>query len=106
MGEIILYIDTSSNTEIEVGLEIHGKKDVVKKQLDKNKAQVVMPLIEQLLLTHSITPQDLTGIEVITGPGSFTGLRVGVSIANTLATYLQIPINGNPIGQIVTPVYS
>jgi tRNA threonylcarbamoyladenosine biosynthesis protein TsaB len=104
--EVILSIDTSSNIEVEVGLTINGEKIVIKKQLDRNKAQVVMPIIEELLVRHGLKPRDITRIKVNVGPGSFTGLRVGVSLANTLGLYLQIPINNNPVGQIVTPVYS
>ncbi len=40
------------------------------------------------------TVYDITGIGVMRGPGSFTGLRIGMSIANTLADSLQIPIVG------------
>ncbi|MFH1536127.1 MAG: hypothetical protein ABIC96_03620 [Patescibacteria group bacterium] len=36
----------------------------------------------------------MRGIEVETGPGSFTGLRVGVSVANALGFALNIPVNG------------
>lgn len=103
---IIIYIDTSSNTEVEVSLNIDGEKDVVRQVLDRKRAQVVLPIIETLLKKHELLPSDLTGIEVHTGPGSFTGLRVGVSIANALGTYLQIPINHLPVGKIVEPVYS
>lgn len=36
----------------------------------------------------------LTGIVVFAGPGSFTGLRIGITVANTLADGLRIPIVG------------
>ena len=41
--------------------------------------------------------KDLDGIEVETGPGSFTGLRVGVSVANALGFELDIPVNGKKL---------
>jgi tRNA threonylcarbamoyladenosine biosynthesis protein TsaB len=99
----ILIIDTSSNKEVEVGLEVNGKKSFLKSQVDR-KTQAVLPLIDQLLKSHDLTLKDLTEISVNEGPGSFTGLRVGVSIANVLGFLLKIPVNGEKI--IIEPVYS
>lgn len=101
-----LFIDTSSNTSIIVGLRIDGTEDLITHKIDTRKAQIALPLIEQLLKKHQLTPQDLTGIEVQVGPGSFTGLRVGITIANTLGSELQIPVNGQKSGELVQPVYS
>jgi tRNA threonylcarbamoyladenosine biosynthesis protein TsaB len=46
------------------------------------------------LKTHSNTLQDLTGVIIFSGPGSFTSLRIGHSVANALADSLAIPIVG------------
>ena len=73
---------------------------------DYHKSQGVLPLVEKTLKKEGLEFSDLTGIEVNTGPGSFTGLRVGVTIANTLATILQIPLNGKTVGELAAPVYS
>ena len=105
-NEVILYIDTANNTEIEIGLEMDGKKDTIRQPLDTKKAQVALPLIEKLLHKHKLTPSDITRIRVETGPGSFVGLRVGVSIANYFAQIFNVPINHLPVGQIVEPTYS
>lgn len=101
----ILFIDTSSNQEIIVGLKINGKDDLIKQKIDSRKAQVVLPLVEKLLKKHSLTPKNITQIEVNTGPGSFTGLRVGVSIANALSYALGIPVNKKKNGQFEEPRY-
>ena len=105
---IVIKIDTSDNKKTLVGLRIEAKEDTLEHVIGpgKQKTQLVLPLIDQLLNKHGKTLQDLTGIEVNTGPGSFTGLRVGVTIANTLAHSLQIPINGGKPGQPVEAVYS
>ena len=50
-----------------------------------------------------MTSSKLTGIEVFKGPGSFTGLRVGVAIANALGAAMDIPVNGKK--QLVEPTY-
>ena len=89
----VLIIDTSSNQEIKVGLVIDGKEFSFKQLVDR-KNQEVLPLVEKLLRQQELELKDLTAIEVNLGPGSFTGLRVGVSIANTLGYLLKIPING------------
>ncbi len=104
--KIVLYIDTSSNEEIAVGLIIDNKKDITKEKVGREKAQVVLPLLQKLLKKHRLNLNDLTAIEVETGPGSFTGLRVGVSIANTLGYFLHIPINGKEAKDLVEPKYA
>lgn len=48
--------------------------------------------IELLLSKKGLEPNNLTGIVVYSGPGSFTGLRIGVTVANTMAYSLNIPI--------------
>ncbi|KPJ70104.1 hypothetical protein AMJ51_02590, partial [Microgenomates bacterium DG_75] len=62
-------------------------------------------LIDQVLKEEKKSLKSLTEIEVNLGPGSFTGLRVGVSVANALAWALKIPINGKKVGQLVEPKY-
>jgi tRNA threonylcarbamoyladenosine biosynthesis protein TsaB len=101
----ILIIDTTNNKEMLVGLKIDGKDFLQKKALDTRKAQVVLPLLEQLLKEHNLSLKELTEIEVSPGPGSFTGIRVGLSIANTLGFLLNIPVNGNKVGEQVSADY-
>lgn len=89
-----------------VSLRIDDKAFTEKQALNTRKAQVVLPMAEKLLKEHELTLKDLTGIEVNPGPGSFTGLRVGVAIANTLGYLLQIPVNGQKVGTPVEAKYS
>ena len=105
-SNIILIIDTSSNKEVKVGLEIDGKKHLLEKTIDHRKAQAVLPMIEELSKKHKLSLKDITAIKVNPGPGSFTGLRVGVSIANTLGFLLKIPVNGKKVGEMVEPKYN
>lgn len=64
---------------------------------------MLLPVIELMLREHSLTLGDITDIEVATGPGSFTGLRVGTAIANALGYLLDIPVNGKKA--LVNPIY-
>jgi tRNA threonylcarbamoyladenosine biosynthesis protein TsaB len=50
--------------------------------------------IKDVLAAQEKSLQDIEGIVVFKGPGSFTGLRIGISIANALADSLGIPIVG------------
>lgn len=101
--KVILLIDTSSNKEIKIGLIINGEKFVIEQEIDTRKAQVTLPLIEKILKEHKLSLKDISEIQVNPGPGSFTGLRVGIAIANTLGYLLNIPVNGK---KMVEPEYS
>ncbi len=104
--ENILYIDTSNNKEIIISLKIDGKEDIRKQIPNHRKGQVVIPMIQSLLADHKLALKDITGIEVHPGPGSFTGVRVGITIANTLGQLLNIPVNTNKVGESVEAIYS
>ncbi|MCL5103969.1 MAG: tRNA (adenosine(37)-N6)-threonylcarbamoyltransferase complex dimerization subunit type 1 TsaB [Armatimonadetes bacterium] len=56
----------------------------------------IVPNIEQMLADAGLEPKDLDGIVVSLGPGSFTGLRIGVTVAKSLAYALGKPIAGVP----------
>ncbi|MGH7246288.1 MAG: tRNA (adenosine(37)-N6)-threonylcarbamoyltransferase complex dimerization subunit type 1 TsaB [Candidatus Levyibacteriota bacterium] len=88
-----LSIDTTSSKEILVTLTTHGQTFVEKKDISKYRAQAVLPLVQDLLEKHKLSPKDLTAITVSTGPGSFTGIRVGIAVAQALSFTLQIPVN-------------
>ncbi|HVA97202.1 MAG TPA: tRNA (adenosine(37)-N6)-threonylcarbamoyltransferase complex dimerization subunit type 1 TsaB [Candidatus Acidoferrales bacterium] len=102
---IALLIDTTNNKEVTVGLKIDGKEFINKKPLDTRKAQVVLPILEKMLKERGLQLKDLNAIEVNPGPGSFTGIRVGLSIANTLGFLLKIPVNGKRVGLTTKAVY-
>lgn len=55
-------------------------------------AKTLAPAIEKLLLAHRLTVSDLHAISVVQGPGSFTGLRVGIATAKVIAYALGIPV--------------
>lgn len=60
----------------------------------KNASESIFGNIDQLVKKASIQLSDIKGVLVIKGPGSFTGLRVGIAVANQFAHQLKIPIIG------------
>lgn len=100
-----LVLDTSDNKKIMVGLIVDGKKDIQTKAITPNKTQVILSMIDEILKKHLLKPKDLSAIQINVGPGSFTGLRVGLAIANTFSFALKISINGKKVGDIILPIY-
>lgn len=60
----------------------------------RTHGETLMPVIEQLMNQIHWQPSDLEEIIVVEGPGSYTGLRIGVTVAKTLAWTLNIPLYG------------
>ncbi len=90
-----LYINTSSAEKIVIGID--DKK--FETQARQKSSQKLLPFIDELLKKSDKKIEDITEIEVNTGPGSFTGLRVGVSVANALGWVLDVPVNGKDLSK-------
>ncbi|TYR78422.1 tRNA (adenosine(37)-N6)-threonylcarbamoyltransferase complex dimerization subunit type 1 TsaB [Priestia megaterium] len=89
-----LAIDTS-NFVMGIGLVEENKViGEVITNLKKNHSVRVMSAIETLLADCDVSPKELEKIVVAQGPGSYTGVRIGVTIAKTLAWTLNIPLVG------------
>lgn len=63
-------------------------------QADRQLAKGLLGFIVDTLAKHDLAIEDLLGIGVFRGPGSFTGLRIGATVANTIASGAGIPIVG------------
>lgn len=63
-------------------------------QADRQLAKGLLHYLHDQLAKQDKTFQDITGIGVMKGPGSFTGLRIGLTVLNTIADAEQIPIVG------------
>lgn len=88
----ILNLETST-TVCSVSLTGDGKLIAIREQFDaKSHASQLIPFITEVLEEAGIKPNDLSAIAVNKGPGSYTGLRIGVSTAKGLAYALDIPI--------------
>jgi len=91
---LILTIRTDK-PEAEIGLQTNETKTAyVTWQADRELAETIHIKIRAMLGEQGHNLHDLNGIVVFKGPGSFTGLRIGISVANALAYGLAIPIVG------------
>jgi tRNA threonylcarbamoyladenosine biosynthesis protein TsaB len=89
---IILAMRTDK-PEAEVYVFDNGKKLAeVKWQAHLKLAETLNAKIKEILDLLSISYEDLSGVAIFKGPGSFTGLRIGMSVANAIAYAQAIPI--------------
>ena len=96
---MVLKIDSTNREEITVEL-IDKKSGSLDKLVQKQKlgSQVLLPMIVKILKKNKKTFKDLSRIHVNMGPGSFTGTRVGVAIANALGFALGLPVLSAGLG--------
>jgi tRNA threonylcarbamoyl adenosine modification protein YeaZ len=73
---------------------LKGKKSIIEKSWNskRDEAEKILPSIVTMLKKVKKRWEDVKEIMVITGPGPFTGLRVGVTIANTIAWTENLPL--------------
>ncbi len=93
----ILCIETTT-TNCSVALSVDGIVVSLKEENDKNysHAEKLHLFIEDVLVKSKITKDNLDAIAVSKGPGSYTGLRIGVSAAKGLCFALEIPLISIP----------
>lgn len=115
-----LYINTSKK---ETSVSLLGESlDIVGEALkdgEKNQSENLLKLIDEVFKKKKLKKSEIWGIFVVEGPGSYTGLRVGIATANALAHALSINVLGvkktpnikdveklKISNKIVTPKYS
>lgn len=96
-----LYIDTSDSMIIKVGLN----REIIREDAKREQSQRLLRIIDRELRKRNKTSKDISGIQVNTGPGSFTGLRIGVAVANALGWSLNVPVNGCLPGKEQVKIY-
>lgn len=89
---VILQIETAT-TSCSVAIAIDGNTLAFKQVNERNiHAEVITLFIEELITKANLTYNDLDAIAVSCGPGSYTGLRIGVSTAKGLCFALNKPL--------------
>lgn len=89
---IILSIRTD-NPEAEIGLYKDGEQTAYESwQAHRQLAETLHLKIRDLLVNQQLSLTNLQGIVCYKGPGSFTGLRIGLTVGNALSYALGVPI--------------
>ena len=88
----ILYIDTSSSYLYTSIVENDRVLSEIKEEFGQSLSEVALPRIVSMFEENNLSPKDIDKIIVVNGPGSFTGIRIGITIAKIYAWSLNIPI--------------
>ena len=88
----ILYIDTSYSYLYTSIVEDNEVLSEIKEEFGQSLSEVALPRIVSMFEDNSLYPKDIDKIIVVNGPGSFTGIRIGITIAKIYAWSLNIPI--------------
>ncbi|MBB6217605.1 tRNA threonylcarbamoyladenosine biosynthesis protein TsaB [Anaerosolibacter carboniphilus] len=90
----VLALDTSS---IVASVAVMDDEKLIGEHIinhERTHSQKLMPMVDDLLKSCELTMEDIDLIAVAEGPGSFTGLRIGVATAKGLAHAMNIPVAG------------
>lgn len=102
----ILYLDTSDSSNITAKIEIDGNAFEEVSTTKTQRPESILILIEKLLEKTGSTLSEIDSIQIKRGPGSYTGLKVGVSVANALSFALQKEVNDKPLSEFEEPQYN
>lgn len=96
----LLSIDTSTE---QAGIAFDNDQQVLTHSWSASRQQTttVLPEIDQMLATVDCRAEDISGVVVANGPGTFTGLRVGLAIAKGIVAAKDVPLVGIPTLDIV-----
>jgi len=91
----LLAIDSSTQL-LSIAVSVKDEVHCVETQSGAKHSELVMEMIDSVMKEARLSPEDLDGVLCMGGPGSFTGLRIGFSIAKGLALSLSIPFASVP----------
>ena len=91
---LILAFDTSASSVSVAVLDEARVWSYQEREMERGHAEALMPMIQSVLDASRITLKDIGGVAVSLGPGSFTGVRVGLAAARAFALALNIRVYG------------
>ncbi len=102
---VSLNIDTRDNQKVVARLTKDKEMFEAVSTAENRHPESILKLIEQVCEKASVKLDSIDEINVEEGPGSYTGLKVGASVANALGFALQKKVNGKKLGEIIEPKY-
>ncbi len=87
-----LFIDSATATLVVAIISEDKIIYIHNKVTGKDMSSDIMPIIADAFNKTGLKPQDINKIFAVNGPGSFTGIRVGLAVAKTMAWALKIPV--------------
>jgi tRNA threonylcarbamoyladenosine biosynthesis protein TsaB len=105
-GRLILAIDNSLNL---LNIALAREEELIEERHirpDKPPSQTIPGAVLQILTDHDCLVEDLSLIVVTLGPGSFTGIRVGLAFCKGLASGKKIPLIGVPTLDVLASPFS
>jgi tRNA threonylcarbamoyladenosine biosynthesis protein TsaB len=106
MSDTILAIDTATEfASLALYTPQKGTLDECSWHTSMNHTVELMPALVRMMDRQRLSPQQLDAVAVALGPGSFTGLRIGLSVAKGLCASLGTPLVGIPTLDIVAHAY-
>lgn len=93
MSTRILAIDTATEA-CSVALSDNDKTDALFELCPREHTQRILPMVQQVLAASQLSLTDLDALAFGRGPGSFTGVRIGIGIAQGLALGASLPLIG------------
>lgn len=98
---MILFIDTSDFNGLRLAvIDSAGKVKEQVKSVAFNENYKTNEFLQKFLGKHRVQLKDLSKIIACSGPGSFTGIRVGLSLAQALGFALNIPVSAIPKNKV------
>jgi tRNA threonylcarbamoyladenosine biosynthesis protein TsaB len=98
---MILAFDTSVNACSVALLKEEKLVSQKMQEMRRGQAENLLVFVDEILSANNYSCDDLSAIAVTVGPGSFTGVRTGLSAAKTLGLALDIPVFGVPTTQAI-----
>lgn len=90
----MILLWNSAEMEVELTFVNQNSQESIRWHAERTLARDMLGFLRKQLTDRNLSMSDVTGIGVFRGPGSFTGLRIGLTVLNTWAHAERIPIVG------------